>query len=266
LLQVFPKVIRENTYGLEEIDTMTTSKPPLAVEKSSRPTGLIILTAITAVMLLIATYMAFLYAPTELTMGAVQRIFYFHVGAAWAGALAFLIVVVGGVAYLISGQRRWDIVGHSSVEVGLALISITLASGPVWAQFAWGKPWTWDPKLTASAVMWLSYAAYLMLRQGIEDPVRRARFGAVYGIIAFSSVIMVFVGVRFIEATIHPTVVGPSSSTTSTDMGMTPKMLQTMIFSFFTFTFVYASLLWHRIRLERLSDRVNLLKARLTLH
>ncbi len=232
-------------------------------QNSSRPIGLTILTIFTALMLLAATYMAFLYAPTELNMGAVQRIFYFHVGAAWAGALAFAVVVVAGVAYLITGQRSWDIVGHSSVEVGLALVTITLTSGPVWAQFAWGKPWTWDPKLTSAAVMWLSYAAYLMLRQGIEDPARRARFGAVYGIIAFASVVMTFFGVRFIEATIHPVVIGPTAGVPETDMGMTPRMLQAMMFSFLTFTFVFFTLLWHRIRLERLSDRVGWLKAKL---
>ncbi len=246
---------------------MTTATAQLAESpaegRAARPTGLIALTVFTALMLLAASYMAFIYAPTEATMGAVQRIFYFHVGAAWAGALAFLVTVVAGVAYLVSGQHRWDVVGHSSVEVGLALITMTLASGPVWAQFAWGKPWTWDPKLTASAVMWLSYAAYLMLRQGIEDPGRRARFGAVYGIIAFSSVVMTFFGVRLIEATIHPVVVGPSAGSAEGDFGMTARMLHAMMFSFITFTFVYATLLWHRIRLERLSDRVNLIKARL---
>ncbi len=232
-------------------------------QSPARPIGLSILTAFTGLMLLAATYMAFIHAPTELTMGAVQRIFYFHVGAAWAGALAFLVVVVAGVAYLITGRRSWDIVGQSSVEVGLALVTITLTSGPVWAQFAWGKPWTWDPKLTSAAVMWLSYAAYLMLRQGIEDPTRRARFGAVYGIIAFASVVMTFFGVRYIEATIHPVVIGQSASTAQGDFGMAPRMLQAMIFSFITFTFVFFTLLWHRIRLEHLSDRVSQLKARL---
>lgn len=245
---------------------MTTSTAQLASAKanvSSQPIGLTILTGFTAIMLIAASYMAFLYAPTELTMGAVQRIFYFHVGAAWAGALAFLVTVIAGVAYLITAKRSWDIVGHSSVEVGLALITMTLLSGPVWAQFAWGKPWTWDPKLTSSAVMWLSYAAYLMLRQGIEDPTRRARFGAIYGIVAFASVIMTYFGVRFIEATIHPAVVGPSASTGEGDFGMAPRMLQTMIFSFITFTFVYATLVWHRIRLEHLSDRVQMVKMRM---
>lgn len=232
-------------------------------QSASRPVGLIILTVFTAVMLLAATYMAFIYAPTELNMGAVQRIFYFHVGAAWAGALAFLVTVVAGVAYLASGKRSWDIVGHCAVEVGLALVTMTLLSGPVWAQFAWGKPWAWEPKLTSAAVMWLSYAAYLMLRQGIEDPARRARFGAIYGIVAFASVIMTFFGVRFIEATLHPAVVGPSASTAKGDFGLAPRMLHTMIFCFVTFTFVFFTLLWHRVRLEQLSDRAKLIKARL---
>ncbi len=243
--------------------TQTASLPRTTEGKKAQPVGLIALTVFTALMLLAASYMAFIYAPTEATMGAVQRIFYFHVGAAWAGALAFLVTVVAGVLYLVKGTRKWDIVGLSSVEVGLALITITLTSGPVWAQFAWGKPWTWDPKLTASAVMWLSYAAYLMLRQGIEDPTRRARFGAVYGIIAFASVIMVFFGVRYINATIHPVVIGQSASTAEGDFGMTARMLHAMLFSFVTFTFVFATLLWHRIRLERLSDRVDAIKARL---
>jgi heme exporter protein C len=240
-----------------------TAEMPRVTRRAGAPVGLTALTVFTALMLLAATYMAFIYAPTEQTMGAVQRIFYFHVGAAWAGALGFLVTVVAGVAYLISGRRFWDIVGLSSVEVGLALVTMTLASGPVWAQFAWGKPWTWDPKLTSAAVMWLSYAAYLMLRQGIEDPTRRARFGAVYGIIAFASVIVVYIGVRFVSATIHPTVVGASASTAQGDFGLATKMLYAMIFSFVTFTFVFATLLWHRIRLEQLSDRVNLIKARL---
>lgn len=239
------------------------TRTPAAASTTSRPVALMALTVFTAIMLLVASYMAFIYAPTEVTMGPVQRIFYFHVGAAWAGALGFLVAVIGGIIYLITGKRSWDIVSLSSVEVGLALITITLTSGPVWGQFAWGKPWTWDPKLTASAVMWLSYAAYLMLRQGIEDPTRRARFGAVYTIIAFASVIMTYFGVRFIEATIHPVVIGPSAGVPETEMGLTKRMVHAMLFSFLTFTFVYATLLWHRIRLEKLADRVNAIKARL---
>jgi heme exporter protein C len=238
---------------------MSTAKNTPAASSS---TGLLVLTLFTAVMLIAATYMAFFFAPTEKIMGVVQRIFYFHVGAAWAGALAFLVTVVAGIIYLARGKPQWDIVGYCSVEVGLALVTITITSGPVWAQFAWGKAWVWDPKLTSAAVMWLSYAAYLMLRQGIEDPGRRARFGAIYGIIAFASVIMTYFGVRFIADTIHPVVIGPSAGTPQTSVGMEKPMVYAMLFNFLTFTFVYATFLWHRIRLENLSQRVMALKMR----
>lgn len=229
----------------------------------SLPLGLTILTVVAVIMLLVALYMALVYAPTERTMGAVQRIFYFHVGAAWAGALAFLVTVVAGGMYLTGRENKWDVVGHCSVEVGLALITMTLTSGPIWAQFVWGTPWTWDSKLTSAAVMWLAYAAYLMLRKGIEDPARRARFSAIYGIVAFVSVIMTYIGVRFIEATIHPTIIGPSASTAMGDFGMETRMVHSMVVSFMAFTLVFFTLLWHRIRLEHLAAQVNQVKARL---
>ncbi|MCC6905383.1 MAG: cytochrome c biogenesis protein CcsA [Anaerolineae bacterium] len=245
-----------------------TTVPAVTVPEEARrhaawPPALLGLTLVTALMLAIASYMSFIYAPTEVNMGAIQRIFYFHVGAAWAGGLAFLVTVVAGVVYLITGKQVWDRVGHSSVEVGLMLTTIALAGGMVWSQVAWGKPWTWDPKLTSFAVMWLSYAAYLMLRQGIEEPTRRARFAAVYGIVAFAGVIMTYMGVRAIEATIHPYVVGEAASTANSDFGLTERMTQTLMFSFLTFTAVFASLLWHRMRLEALSERVEALKMHL---
>jgi heme exporter protein C len=231
------------------------------VDKRPGNATLTALTVLSALMLIAASYMALIYAPTERTMGAVQRIFYFHVGAAWAGALGFLVTVVAGVLYLATGQRRWDIVGLSSVEVGLALVSITLLSGPIWARYAWGVSWTWDPKLTSAAVMWLAYAAYLMLRRSVDDPDRRARFGAVYGIVAFAGVVMTYAGVRLAGRTIHPAVIGPSASTAAGEFGLAPRMQYTMIFCFLTFALVYFTLLLHRIRLERLAERVDQLKA-----
>ncbi|NDJ52057.1 MAG: cytochrome c biogenesis protein CcsA [Chloroflexi bacterium] len=226
------------------------------------PTGLAVLTGFTGVMLLAASYMVFVYAPMERTLGNVQRIFYFHVASAWAGALAFLVALVAGIVFLINGKMQWDRVGKSSVEVGLMLLTITLTSGPIWGQYAWGNPWpAWDPKLTSAAVTWLSYAAYLMLRQGIDDPRRRARFAAIYVIIAFTSVIFTYVGVRFVEQTIHPHVVGPSASTGEGDFGVSARIGQTLGFSLLTFTAVYATLLAHRLRLENLSERIKQVKS-----
>ena len=103
--------------------------------------------------------------------------------------------------------------------------------------------------------MELIYLAYLMLRQGIEDPDRRARFGAVYAIVGFLSVPLSFFSIR-IWRTIHPTVVGSSDPGAEGSFDMSPRMLQTFFFSLFTFTVIGINLLWHRIRLGRLEDKV----------
>jgi heme exporter protein C len=108
----------------------------------------------------------------------------------------------------------------------------------------------------------LIYAAYLMLRSGIEDPDRRARFGAIYAIIGFLSVPLTFFSARLFR-TIHPVVIGSNQPGAEGAFDMTPKMLQTFFFSLFTFTIIFIDLLWHRIRLGKLQDRVEQLRLKL---
>jgi len=110
--------------------------------------------------------------------------------------------------------------------------------------------------------MELAYAAYLMLRSGIEDPERRARFGSVYAIIAFISVPLTFFSIRIFR-TIHPVVVGSNDPGAQGDFNMTPEMAQTFAMSLVAFSFLFVSLLWHRIRLGRLAEKVEQLKLRL---
>ena len=154
----------------------------------SQPRFLLILDVITAVLMLIATYMVFFYAPQERVMGDVQRVFYFHVSAGWVGMLGFAGALVAGIVYLITRKQIWDLIGLSAIEIGLTFMLINIITGSIWARPIWNTWWTWDPRLTTATIMELVYAAYLMLRQGIEDPDRRARFGAVYAIIGFISV------------------------------------------------------------------------------
>ncbi|MGF1504168.1 MAG: cytochrome c biogenesis protein [Anaerolineae bacterium] len=227
------------------------------------PTGLTVLTVIAGAMLAASLAMIFLYAPMEQNMGWVQRIFYTHVGSAWAGAVGFVGAVVMAVLYLATRSRLWDVIGHASVEVGLALVTVGLVGGMVWGNQVWGVPWTWDPKLTSFAVMWLSYAAYLMLREGIEDPERRQRFEAVYAIVAVATVLFTYLGVRLVETTLHPHVIGPSAATGEGDFGLSTRMVQTLIFAVVTWTVIYATLLWHRSRLRLLRDSVDQARANL---
>jgi heme exporter protein C len=224
-----------------------------------KPRLLTILDIVTVVLLLIATYMVFFYAPQEAVMGDVQRVFYFHVATGWVGMLGFIGAAVAGIIYLIKKDRKWDIVGLAAVEIGIVFIFINIVTGAIWARPIWNTWWTWDPRLTTATVMLLIYLAYLLLRQGIEDPDRRARFGAVYAIVASLSVPLTYFSARLFR-TIHPIVIGTGDPNATGTFDMTPMMTQTFMFSLLTFTFIFIDLFWHRIRIGRKADQVEQLR------
>ncbi len=224
-----------------------------------KPRMLSILDVVTVTMLALATAAVFFYAPMEAVMGQVQRVFYFHVAAGWVGMLSFMAAAVAGLVYLRTANRLWDIVGLSAVEIGIVFAFINVVTGAIWARPIWNTWWTWDPRLTTATIMLLIYAAYLMLRSGIDDPNRRARFGAVYAIVGFISVPLTFFSARLFR-TIHPVVIGTNQPGAEGAFDMTPLMLQTFMFSLLTFSFIFASLIWHRVRLGRLADKVEQLK------
>jgi len=228
-----------------------------------KPRLLTVLDVVTIIMLAIATWMVFFYAPMEAVMGNVQRVFYFHVAAGWVGMLGFLVAAGAGVAYLRTARRKWDLVGLAAVEIGMVFAFVNVITGAIWARPIWNTWWTWDPRLTTATIMLLIYAAYLMLRQGIDDPDRRARFGAVYAIVGFLSVPLTFFSARLFR-TIHPVVIGSNQPGAEGAFDMTPLMLQTFLFSLLTFTIIFADLMWHRLRLGRLADEVEQKKLELT--
>jgi heme exporter protein C len=172
------------------------------------------------------------------------------------------VTAIAGVAFLLSRDRRWDRLAVSSVEIGIVFTLINIISGSIWARPIWNTWWTWDPRLVTATVMELVYIAYLLLRQGIEDPDRRAKFGAVYAIVGFLSVPLTFLSIRLFR-TIHPVVIGSGDPTAQGTFDMTPPMLQAFMFSLLTFSFLYATLLWHRVRLEALHERIERLKLKM---
>jgi len=229
----------------------------------AQPRVLTILDYASALLLTLATGMVFFYAPTEAVMGLVQKVFYFHTATAWVGMLSFTVSLGAGIAYLRTGNRRWDLVVLASVEIGMVFMLIAIIMGSIWARPIWNTWWTWDPRLTTVTIMELIYAAYLMLRQGIEDPDRRARFGAVYVILGFVSVPLTFFSIRIFR-TIHPVVIGGSDPQATGSFDMTARMLQTFLTSLVVFSLIYVDMLWHRIRLGELADKVEQLKLRLS--
>jgi heme exporter protein C len=153
--------------------------------------------------MILALYMALIAAPRETTMGDVQRIFYFHVGAAIAGMIGFTINFVSSLMYIIRRNRWWDNLALSAAEVGVMFLVMVLVTGPIWAKYAWFVWWTWSPRLTLSLVLCLLYVAYLLIRNYIEDSEKRALISAVFGIIAFADTPLVWFSIRWWRD-IHP--------------------------------------------------------------
>jgi heme exporter protein C len=224
-----------------------------------KPRMLTILDVVTVGILLIATYLVFFYAPVEAVMGLVQKVFYFHVSAGWVGMLGFVVAAIAGGIYLVKSNRKWDLVSLAAVEIGMVFAFINVVTGSIWARPIWNTWWTWDWRLTTATIMLLIYAAYLMLRSGIEDPDRRARISAIYAIVGVLSVPLTFYSARLLR-TIHPVVIGTNQPGAEGAFAMTSDMKMVFFFSLFTFTLIFIDLLWHRVRLGRLQDKVEQLK------
>lgn len=214
-----------------------------------------LLGAVAMLLVIAAAYAAFFVAPQERTMGLIQRIFYFHVGSAWAGLDAFFVCFVCNLLYVWKRQPNYDWVAVSAAEVGLALTTVVLITGPIWAKPVWGIWWTWDARLTSTFVLWLLYVSYLLLRSLIEEPDRRALLSSLFGIFAFIDVPLVFGAIRWWR-TQHPSPVimgGPGS-------GLEPTMQKVLFFSVFAMHVLAAFLIIERYILEKMKNDVDLLQ------
>lgn len=206
-----------------------------------------VLLGATAALLVTGLAMVFLYAPQEREMGEVQRIFYFHVASAWLAMLAFLVVFAGSLLYLWKGDRRFDRWAAASAEIGVLFTTIVLVTGPLWARPVWNTWWTWDPRLTSSLVLWIMYIAYLVLRGALPESRKKYQFSAVYGLVAFVDVPIVFFSIRWWRS-MHPLVISGQG------MSLEPEMVHTLILSCLAFTLLYVLLLRLRLGVERLRD------------
>src|SRR5579864_7883155 len=102
-----------------------------------------IFAGLTVLFLTYAMYQALVVAPTEKTMGDVQRIFYYHVPSAWTAFILFFVNFLASIAYLIWRNSKADIVALVSAEVGVVFCTVVLVTGPIWARPVWGIWWTW---------------------------------------------------------------------------------------------------------------------------
>ncbi len=193
-----------------------------------------------------ALYLVFIYAPTEKTMGDTQRIFYFHVAVAWVAFLAFFVVFICSILYLWKRDIKWDIIARSSAGLGVLFTTMVLITGPIWARPAWGVWWIWEPRLTATLVLWFTYIAYLLVRSYTVEESRGARFAAVLGIVAFVNVPIVYLTIHLWQTHHPPELVSDLVS----------SMMLTLLVSIAAFTVLYILLLIRSISLTKMDMEI----------
>jgi len=200
--------------------------------------------------MLISTYAALIYAPTETVMGNIQRIFYFHMGTVWVATIAFIIVFVASIFYLINGKKKWDVLAYTSAEIGVLFITMTIITGSIWAKPVWGTWWTWDPQLTTTFILWILYIVYLLIRANSGFDEKKAKYSAVFAIIAFIDLPLVYISARVMRG-ISPVVFGPGGG------GIEPKMLNALLITLVSFTLLFILLLIERVKIENLKYQIN---------
>jgi heme exporter protein C len=212
--------------------------------------GFIFFALVTLGLLSYALYMALVGAPTERTMGDVQRIFYYHVPSAWVAFLCFAVNAVASITYLLKRNATADAIALSTAEVGVVFCTIVLITGPIWARPVWGIWWTWDARLTSTLVLWLIYVAYLILRR-FSTTGRAPVLAAALAVFGFFDVPFVYLSIRIFR-TQHPqpVIAGGEGS------GLDPTMAKALLWNLAAFTAYGALVVWMRYKLERAERRV----------
>jgi heme exporter protein C len=191
----------------------------------------------------------FLWTPVEARMGIVQKIFYFHVPAAYSMYLGATACFVGSIGYLIKPTDTFDALGRAGAEVAVVFGMIMCTTGPLWAAKAWGFYWTWDPRLTTALLSVLVYISYLILRGFTGDGPGERRFAAALGVIGAANLPIIHYAVQKWGGQ-HPAVI------TGKGGGLDPDMKFALRMAFLTFTLLVVALLWARVRLEIAKSRL----------
>jgi len=216
------------------------------------------LLGIAAVLLCAGQYLIWFYAPVEMTMGIVQKIFYVHMPMAWWSMVSFFVVFVASILYLAKRDLKWDRLAGAAAEAGVLLSALALVTGSLWARPMWNVWWTWDPRLTTTLIMWFVYMAYLLLRSSDLGAERKPLVCAALGVAAFLDVPLVFISARYWRS-IHPSVFASKGG------GLEPEMWTTVLVCLVAWGFLWAAILRIRTRQLALSARAGRLAANMAL-
>ena len=210
-----------------------------------------VLFAMLLVMLPVDFYLIFKVAPTERIMGDVQRIFYLHVPLAISAYAGFTTVFIASIMFLWRKNLFWDTVAYTAAEIGVLFSTLVIITGSFWARPVWNVWWTWDPRLLTMFILWFIYVGYFILRKGIPERLKKARYSAVLGIIGFLDVPIVRLATKWWRS-VHPRLKSEGG-------GLDPVMLKVLLFSMLTFMLFAVFLFLFRYGVARLDERSSML-------
>ena len=205
------------------------------------------LLVVSAVLMAVTLFLVFLWVPTEQNLGVSQRIFYFHVPLAWLGMLSIIVVAFASAMHLITRKEKWDSLAYATAELGVVFITLLLVTGIMWNRPVWGVWWTWDARLTTTAILWFIYVGYLMLRAYGPKGSQGARYGAVVALIGAIDTPIIYMATVWWR-TVHPEMnIGPLAESGSLDSSMQLALWVSTL----TFTVLYAYLVIERYAQRR---------------
>jgi heme exporter protein C len=207
---------------------------------------------ITVAVNIIASYAAYIAAPPEARMGDLYRIFYIHTPTAWVCYLTLGISLLASILFLAKRNFMYDTLAEVSAVLGLIYGAVAIVTGSIWANAVWGVYWNWDPRETTTLIMWIAYMGYISLRLSIGNVEKRALTGAVYNILAFSTIPLSYLSMRLWQS-LHPQIITPSG------IFITLPMIETLFLNLIAASLVYVYLLRMMYSVRSLEERVDVL-------
>ena len=213
----------------------------------------------TILFFVVSLYLIFIWSPIENQMGIVQKIFYYHVSTAWIAFLAFFIVFIFSILYLVTRKKAYYVIAGVSAEVGVLFTTIVIITGMIWGRSAWNTWWSWEPRLTTTLILWFSYLAYLLIRNLEGNEEKKTILASVFGIFSFVNVPIVYMSIRWWNSKLHPVLFGPGK--TQSNAGLEPEMGFTLAISVITITLLYLLLLKKGVNLAISKNNLEKIKA-----
>jgi heme exporter protein C len=209
-----------------------------------------------AAMFTYTLYRMFFLIPDEIMQGAIYRIMFFHIPAAFIGMTGFFVAMTMSVWYLSSKDLKFDSLAASVVEVAVIFASINIVTGSIWARIIWGIWWTWDYRLTSQLVCVLIFFGYLMMRRAIDEPTQRARLSAALCIFGCVDVVVVWKSIEWFRNN-HP---GPVLSFRTGGGHIDPAMEHTIYLNLIPMLLMAVALVLIRTRQEATAREIDSLR------